>query len=143
MSQTIQLWTKSKAHARQLADITTELEVTTCWCGIPVGVPANLVRYARNYADQEIYCPLGHSFVFGDTNEAKLKRERDRAARVQAQLDQANAAEKAQRAAKTRFRNERDKLRTRAAAGVCPCCGRTFKQLARHMQSKHPDWPEA
>jgi DNA repair exonuclease SbcCD ATPase subunit len=94
MSQTIQLWTKSKAHARQLADIT-------------------------------------------------LKRERDRAARVQAQLDQANAAEKAQRAAKTRFRNERDKLRTRAAAGVCPCCGRTFKQLARHMQSKHPDWPEA
>jgi hypothetical protein len=84
MSQTIQLWTKSKAHARQLADITTELEVTTCWCGIPVGVPSNLLRYARNHAEQEVYCPLGHSFVFGDTNEAKLKRERDRAARGEA-----------------------------------------------------------
>lgn len=26
-------------------------------------------------------------------------------------------------------------------AGVCPCCNRTFSQLSRHMQSKHPDVP--
>lgn len=30
---------------------------------------------------------------------------------------------------------------TRIGAGICPCCNRTFSQLARHMQSKHPDVP--
>lgn len=30
------------------------------------------------------------------------------------------------------------RLRKRASAGVCPCCNRTFSQLARHMQTKHP-----
>jgi hypothetical protein len=24
--------------------------------------------------------------------------------------------------------------------GVCPCCNRTFQQLARHMKAKHPGY---
>lgn len=28
-------------------------------------------------------------------------------------------------------------------AGMCPCCRRTFKQLAEHMKSKHPDFDPA
>lgn len=31
-------------------------------------------------------------------------------------------------------------LRNRAAAGVCPCCNRTFEQLGRHMTTKHPEY---
>jgi hypothetical protein len=26
------------------------------------------------------------------------------------------------------------------AAGVCPCCKRTVKQLAAHMKEKHPEF---
>jgi hypothetical protein len=29
------------------------------------------------------------------------------------------------------------------ANGVCPCCNRTFQNLARHMAGKHPDYEEA
>lgn len=32
------------------------------------------------------------------------------------------------------------KTKKRLAHGVCPCCQRTFQDLARHMQSKHPDY---
>lgn len=28
----------------------------------------------------------------------------------------------------------------RIAAGVCPCCRRSFTDLARHMSSQHPDY---
>lgn len=58
--------------------------------------------------------------------ERQAKREREEA------RYQANCA-RAQKAAKTRIKN-------RIAAGVCPCCNRTFKQLAAHMKNKHPDY---
>jgi chemotaxis response regulator CheB len=32
------------------------------------------------------------------------------------------------------------KTKKRVANGVCPCCNRTFKQLARHMKAKHPEF---
>lgn len=35
------------------------------------------------------------------------------------------------------------RLKNRAAHGVCPCCNRTFQQLARHMSAKHPDFKTA
>lgn len=35
---------------------------------------------------------------------------------------------------------EAERLATRANHGVCPCCKRTFSQLARHMKTKHPDF---
>ncbi len=34
------------------------------------------------------------------------------------------------------------KVKKRAANGVCPCCNRTFSDLARHMKAKHPDFAE-
>lgn len=37
------------------------------------------------------------------------------------------------KAAHTRTKN-------RIAKGVCPCCSRTFLDLQRHMQTKHPDF---
>ena len=32
------------------------------------------------------------------------------------------------------------KLKKRIGHGVCPCCKRTFKQLAEHMKSQHPEY---
>lgn len=44
------------------------------------------------------------------------------------------------------FRRSRDgmkgalnKVKKRVAHGVCPCCNRTFKQLAMHMAQMHPE----
>jgi hypothetical protein len=139
----IAVW--NRTNGEELVKATTSLTLTQCWCGCPVAVPSDLYKFARRHPEQAIYCPLGHTFVWkkseADRLREQLDNERDRRARYQAELDQAKAHLRGARIAKTRFKNERDRLRTRAAAGVCPCCQRTFQQLARHMQAKHPDYP--
>jgi hypothetical protein len=88
-----------------------------------------------------IYCPLGHSHVPSGEGKAErterwLKEERERAARIDAEREQAEASARAHKGHATR-------LRKRTKAGVCPCCNRTFKQLARHMSTQHPDFEPA
>jgi hypothetical protein len=39
-----------------------------------------------------------------------------------------------------RLEKDIKKANRKAKAGVCPCCNRTFKQLADHMKVKHPDF---
>lgn len=127
----------------------TELEATTCGhCGIMYAAPRRMMDEGRRLGEWKItvHCPNGHPEGWGDDPTAKAQRERDRArdeaAAQRAYRQQAEASARAQRAAATRARNERNKDRRRVANGVCPCCGRTFKQLARHMKSKHPDFVE-
>lgn len=131
-------------------EYTETLVVKHCWCGIPHAVPWNLADKQQRDHDagktpKGIYCPLGHVWVpSGEPKTERLQRELDREkerrARAIADRDQALASERAQRGAATRARNERDRVRKRAKAGVCPCCKRTFKALAAHMKTKHPDY---
>lgn len=118
-------------------DYTETLAVTTCWCGINLAIPANLLSFARNHKGHSIYCPLGHTFVFTDSFEEQLKRERQRHEATRSLLHAEERSHSATRGQLTRARK-------RAAAGVCPCCQRTFQNVARHVASKHPDFkPEA
>jgi hypothetical protein len=124
-----------------------QLVIVKCWCGITHAVPHELYDYQqRQHRDGErqraIYCPLGHDwYMAGEGEAARLRRQldaaRDRAGRFASQRDQAEASARAYKGVAT-------KARKRAKAGTCPCCNRTFKQLARHMASQHPDFePEA
>lgn len=123
-----------------------ELVVETCWCGISHGVPRELVEHQRrqhnaNEVQMGIYCPLGHSWIRSGKSETQREREaRERAeAREQALRDQLEASERQARA----YKGHATRLRNRAAAGVCPCCTRTFQNLQRHMASKHPTFTGA
>ena len=120
------------------------LTVTSCWCGIQLAIPHSLWRKAQSDNRHAVYCPLGHQFVYSDneTDRERAKneqlaralasaREDTRVAQIEAQ--QARHRERAQKAAKTGLKN-------RVAAGVCPCCTRSFQNLARHMAGQHPDW---
>ena len=119
------------------------LVVVMCWCGMRHAVPEELDdfqdrQYDNGVEQTSIYCPLGHTHIrAGDGAAAKLERqlqaERERAARLAAQRDQAEASARAHKGAATRARK-------RAAAAVCPCCKRSFVQLRRHMAAKHPDY---
>jgi hypothetical protein len=112
-----------------------ELEQTTCWCGTPFALPKRLLESARN-AKHTIYCPHGHTVVWKETEEDRLRRERDRLKQREAMLMDENAAVLA-RAQKAEAAKR--KLEKRAAGGVCPCCNRTFLNMQRHMKSKHPN----
>jgi DNA repair exonuclease SbcCD ATPase subunit len=66
-----------------------------------------------------------------ERNEAERRSaaERDLRRHTERQLS-------AQKAATTRAKK-------RHAAGVCPCCNRSFENVRRHMATQHPDFDPA
>lgn len=106
-------------------------------CGIEFAVPDHFYReQLKDGPNGGWYCPNGHSRVFGESEGDKLRRERDRLKQEAARLEdeKREAIARAERAEKTTKR-----LQKRASAGVCPCCNRTFQNMARHMKTKHPN----
>jgi hypothetical protein len=126
---------------------TGSLTRISCWCGIHFAIPSQLEDFRQRKHDQgddyAIRCPLGHTLVpAGESKVDKLERrlqfEKEERARVTAEREQAEASARAHKGAAT-------KARKRAAAAVCPVpgCGRSFVQLRRHMQAKHPEYDPA
>ncbi len=94
---------------------------------------------ARRREDRELfYCPMGHRMHYlGEREVDKLKRE---LVAKQARLDQARADAAATRRQLSAQRGVTTRIKRRVGNGVCPCCKRTFQQLARHMAGQHPDF---
>lgn len=115
---------------------TGTLIVTKCWCGISHGVPQELYDQADR-CGKTVYCPLGHSWVLGDSETKKLKAQlasaREESEHYREQRDYAERQARAHKGHHTRTKN-------RIANGVCPCCNRTFVNLGKHMKSQHPDF---
>jgi len=120
-------------------------------CKTDMWLPDELHSAARRSEKITFFCPYGHPqhFPQGDSQETILRRERDRLIQQLAQKDDEikdarnrwNNAEKALAIANQRadeFFGKTVKARKRTKAGVCPCCSRTFRQMALHMANKHP-----
>lgn len=84
-------------------------------------------------------CGTGPRVFIGKTTVEQLRTElaaaKDREETLRAQHRQAEEALSKERIAKAR-------LKKRVSAGVCPCCHRTVKQMAKHIKTKHPDFIE-
>ncbi len=123
---------------------THELETLDCGeCGITFAVPGEF-RADRIKDHRTWYCPNGHPRVFtGESKEEKLARELAEAKR-KAETDltrERHRREAAERSAAA-HKGKVTEMRNRIHNGVCPCCKRTFQNVARHMASKHPDFAE-
>ncbi|HMA26059.1 MAG: hypothetical protein ACM33U_07590 [Solirubrobacterales bacterium] len=115
----------------------TTLEVEICTCGVLFAAPQNLLDKRREDG-RTFYCPNGHHLVYDSENE-RLKRDLAATRRVaQSRLDLLHAEENSHRATRGHLTRKKKQL-ARVSAGVCPCCNRTFQNLARHMQTKHPN----
>lgn len=86
------------------------------------------------------HCPNGHQRGFR-TGEEKLEQERIRQERDRLKQDAARLSEEISAERKRADAAEKRivHIRRRTAAGVCPCCNRTFVNVQRHMKSKHPN----
>jgi hypothetical protein len=123
----------------------------TCWCSIHFVIPKSLYNYyqrknAKAHGSYELHCPVGHTMIPAKANaatdalkrqladkERQLQWERERATAQRARADRAEHRDRARKGVVT-------KLKKRIANGVCPCCHRTFTNVARHMKGQHPDW---
>ncbi len=122
------------------------LEVLDCGeCHVDFAIDQGWLRNLRTTGDW-FYCPNGHRIHYYKTEQQKLRAENERleqqlaSARIarDAARDQAQAAHRSAIAHK----GHATRLRKRAAAGVCPCCTRSFQNLKRHMDSQHPTFAQ-
>lgn len=120
-------------------------DTSCCVCGIIFAVPAEFLAERRKNKNENLYCPNGHTLSFRESEADRLKRqlEAEKSARERAEREAQDERQRAKRLdtkakklAATIKRNEK-----RVGNGVCPCCNRTFQQLARHMATKHPHYP--
>ena len=109
-------------------------------CGIEFYVPDSFYKERR---ERKLgwTCPNGHSRIFSETESEKLRRERDRAVQQNARLaDELREAAEAKAEIERRAARTERNLKRRLAAGSCPCCRRTFGNMAQHMRKQHPDF---
>lgn len=106
-------------------------------CGVTYVVPENVYNHKRDYGGFS-HCSNGHQWGWpeGRKQRDELRHERDLLKQDAARLiEEREAALKEAREMKQKYMN----VQRRSAAGVCPCCNRTFSNVARHMKTKHPN----
>jgi sRNA-binding protein len=131
-----------------MSTITKTVELTTISCGECGGTYAIAERYrAQCQAEAKLWnCPYCQT-RWGYPGKTAVEKERDRVAEANRQLarerashDQTRADRDHKEAQRRAERGAKTKLKKRVAAGVCPCCNRTFQDLSRHMAGQHPDF---
>jgi len=121
-------------------------KVTECIeCGVIFTVPLTVYEKQKRRGGYH-HCPNGHGQGWSkdDSEEARTRRERDRLKQNQAYLEQSNKELRDRtnylERSRSAIQGHLTRTKKRVAAGVCPCCNRSFQNLHRHMESKHPDY---
>lgn len=114
-------------------------EITCGGCGVLWAMTTDF--YNKKRSDHTGFsCPNGCNRVFsGETRESKLERQLARKQRqLEAEAGRALILEQQNKEVKGNYK----RLRVRIQNGVCPCCSRTFENLASHIKTKHPDFAD-
>jgi hypothetical protein len=115
------------------------IEIECGTCGVWHAIPRKMYETSQEEGGFW-HCPNGHSRGWGT---GTIQQERDRLKQKVAQLDDEVASLRRCQIEETelRLKTERKLVasKRRAAAGVCPCCTRTFANVQRHMTTKHPN----
>lgn len=118
-----------------------ELVLVTCGgCGCNFGMES---KFRQNLVDAHgsFTCPRGCKRHF--TLETDKERAEKAATRAQELLASERLRIRDLELKLSASRGQITKIKNRVAAGACPCCNRTFENLARHMKGQHPDFKEA
>lgn len=94
---------------------------------------------------KSFYCSNGHAQVFTKTKVQELEEQLASEARTAKYFedlsDRLYKEKKEERKQRRRVTTMLKNHKQRVANGVCPCCGRSFVNLQRHMKTKHPNYP--
>lgn len=126
----------NKVRGNEVTETINFVMEECCNCGIPFFMPKYFYDQCKNDSDKYFYCPNGHPQHYSRSRSAieieKLKEDlesvkRDRQGIENQLLDTISEKNKLSRQLK------------RVHKGVCPCCNRTFENLQKHMETKHPE----
>ncbi len=123
-------------------EVATMYVETCCNCGVLFGMPRTLNNSLRE-TQRTFYCPNGHPQLYTKSTADKLKDrldEQDRDFKEKQRWAEENLTIAYRRVGEeTKKRKDAEKIIKRIHKGVCPCCDRTFSNLANHMKTKHPE----
>jgi hypothetical protein len=153
-SEAAAFWFSSSCHATdyntfdsdaqncKLRDMTKIIEEFLvehcCSCGVSFAITEDL--HIRRRCDGGVFwCPNGHQQQFTESEIERLRKLLERtASELRAEKCVTMAEKQAREIAENAAARAQRKLK-RVHKGVCPCCKRSFTNLARHMAIKHPD----
>lgn len=104
-------------------------------CGVPIMLTSNRHRICKEKGSSEtFYCLNGHGQAYCKSTvtvlEEKLKQEQQNTEWYRRKFEQESKS-------KSVYMGKLTIIKNRIQNGVCPCCNRTFKNLQRHMATKH------
>jgi len=112
---------------------TVSLTIIPLHCGHFAALTKNEIGHLQE-VHGSIFCAYGHSWSYTETETDRLRHQ------LATAEERANGETSARLIAEATLEAERSvrtKQAKRADAGVCLHCHRTFRQLQRHMASKH------
>lgn len=127
---------------------------TCCNCGMLFAMTSEFKndRLKRRPNDYTFYCPRGHPQHYtGPSVARRLQQQLDEERSLRQRAEQsvamwaddareARASAEKERQRANGYKSHATRITKRAKAGVCPCCNRTFKQIADHMARQHPEF---
>lgn len=130
-------------RGKTITEEVTLITETCCNCGVLFAMTDEFQRQKikdKGTSSAWFYCPNGHSQHYTGKSDAQLRKEAEqRAATAQEEARIARIEADQARAAQRRTEAKLKAQTRRVTNGVCPCCNRTFRQLAAHMKRMHPE----
>jgi hypothetical protein len=128
--------------------VSTQLSVRTCPdCGGVYAIAQQFLNEAYRLGDfRKMWaCPYCYAKRgYGEGQTQKLEKQLAAAQREKAWYEERSRSLRQERdhLSKSRdgLRGALVKVKKRVAHGICPCCKRSFQDLRRHMESKHPSF---
>lgn len=129
-------------------EATITIENTACptdGCDAIVFMPL-LIMDQYKESHYSFYCYRGHSMSFGGKSKteklkAQIEEKNRQIVSERKRTEWARQDLKKEKHSNRALKGVITKTKKRIANGVCPCCNRSgFKDLERHMSSKHPNW---
>lgn len=124
------------------------MKIETCYtCKMEFGMSDSFYdTMLRLKEGGKFYCPAGHTqhYITGETELDKMRRRAEKAEQDRAYWQDRIREVGEEKAAIERkniaIRGVVTRMKNRAANGVCLCCNRTFTNLQKHMETKHPQF---
>lgn len=124
--------------------------VICCACSGTFAIDAALNKRARVDKKVPVYCaacgtkqgwggqtPIDRARTEVNSELVRLKQKNEHLEAVaESRRERAETAERSLSATKGVV----TKIKNKISKGICPCCNRSFTNLRRHMNSKHPDY---
>ena len=117
--------------------------VECCKCAVPIAVPQQRYQKLRE-SGESFWCINGHSQSYRTTTVDELKKqlenERKRREWAERGKELANAATNRACRSAASYKGKLKHVQAHLGGGLCPCCRRSFENLRRHMETKHPKY---